>query len=381
MKAGEQIFYLMVALLDENLDIIPGTDVMVDLNAGPGYGKYYRQWKGDCRIFLVRGSIYLSCDENILRVRIKRRQKDDEAHYTINTTKFGTANDTRLPYIYPAIYGNGLEITLLAIKHKIEAGKNFNIFRSLALPNQTSTNTGLYDYYLQTYPLPHKYRRLKFPSRDELSQGPKGWGKAQNSTASLPIPSFDTPDTNKTIVSCGFEEGRPGEIKSDGDNCTQPREFPFFAERDHGTACCVSLKLDGKEVMVGISHVKLSNKNKRWKKDKYHRYDHLLKDQYVSRFVAYDPRPPFDIVARSGWWCLGFADENERGGNTLAGLNTKYRLNLFNETFDCPPIQFPSGFSAYVGDPSKAIISYGVNDCYPRVMVVRKSDVERSLKS
>ena len=56
MKAGEQIFYLMVALLDENLDIIPGTDVMVDLNAGPGYGKYYRQWK-NCWIIIVESSV------------------------------------------------------------------------------------------------------------------------------------------------------------------------------------------------------------------------------------------------------------------------------------------------------------------------------------
>ena len=74
---------------------------------------------------------------------------------------------------------------------------------------------------------------------------------------------------------------------------------------------------------------------------------------------------------------MGFASADERG-NALAGRNN-IRMDLFNDTFDCPSIHFVSGISEYIGDSSKAILSYGVNDCYPRMIVVEKKDIERSL--
>mmetsp|Transcript_11176 Transcript_11176/g.16918 ORF Transcript_11176/g.16918 Transcript_11176/m.16918 type:complete len:104 (-) Transcript_11176:28-339(-) len=100
---------------------------------------------------------------------------------------------------------------------------------------------------------------------------------------------------------------------------------------------------------------------------------------YVNRFIAYQPVFPFEIVARSGWFCLGFADTDEAGSNTLAGRNTQHRLLMFNETYNCPYIQFPSGFSEVVGDSAKAIIAYGINDCHPRMMMVNKNDIARLL--
>ena len=135
--------------------------------------------------------------------------------------------------------------------------------------------------------------------------------------------------------------------------------------------------------MVGISHQKLSPRKPFWKEDLLHRYDHFGHDQFVSRFIAYDVDPPFDIVARSGWWCLSFADEEEgpiAGGNTLAGQNTNAQLNLFNDTYACPAIHFVSGFSEVVGDDGKAIIGYGVNDCHPRMFFVAKSHIVKLLE-
>ena len=131
--------------------------------------------------------------------------------------------------------------------------------------------------------------------------------------------------------------------------------------------CCVPMTLGkNQSVMVGISHVKLSPLNPYWKRDKDGRYDTFMHDQFISSFVAYDIEPPFDIVARSGGFCLGAAEEHEGrediGGNSLAGRNTKYRLELFNQTFNCPPIHFISAFSEVVGDKSKAIIGYGKKD-------------------
>ena len=139
-------------------------------------------------------------------------------------------------------------------------------------------------------------------------------------------------------------------------------------------------------VLVGISHTKTSTiNNPWWLRDIYNRYRYNVTigaKRYLSRFVAYQPYPPFDIVARSGWFCLGFADIDEAGGgNTLAGSNQQYRLDLFSSStgYRCPMIHFASGISEYVGDSSKAIISYGVADCHPRMIVVDKKDIARRL--
>jgi len=179
---------------------------------------------------------------------------------------------------------------------------------------------------------------------------------------SLPPPSFDTADTNVTRLQCNSTDERYNCDKVvDG---IEFKEVPFFPEGiDHGTACCVSMSLEKKQVMVEISHVKMSLKNKFWMLDKYKRFNHFLHGQYLSRFVAYDVKPPFDIVAISGFFCLGFANEDEGNseinGSPFAGRNTQYRLGIFNDTFGCPSIHFPSAFSEVVGDQSKAIIGYG----------------------
>mmetsp|Transcript_6833 Transcript_6833/g.10067 ORF Transcript_6833/g.10067 Transcript_6833/m.10067 type:complete len:171 (+) Transcript_6833:1408-1920(+) len=166
--------------------------------------------------------------------------------------------------------------------------------------------------------------------------------------------------------------------------------YLFFGENDHGTACCVRVHLPTnnnksrpkKEVMVGISHQKLSRQSAYWLKDVKKRYEHFGIDQFVSQFVAYEVTHPFHIVARSGWFCLGFANENEfeeGTGSTFAGKNTGARLDIFNDTYNCPMIHFASGFSEVVGNYSRAIIGYGVNDCHPRMFFVDKEEIIRML--
>ena len=380
MRAGEQVSYLAVALLDDQLDVVPGTDVLVDLNAGPRRTKYWRQPLEDCRIFVLRGGIYLLCNEEMKRLKIRRRMGKD-AHDVPST--FGRREDRRIPYVYENINGDGMDIRLEGSNGKIGGGKNFNIFRSLA-PNNRSVeeiSTGPFDYYLQTYPSPHRYRRLVIPDGNggttNLQVKHPDWpdrGKDDPmAPGNLPRPSFDTPDAENKIQKC-----------ADGStNCTDTISVPFFGNEDHGTACCVRLTLHGKQVMVGISHQKLSPRKPFWKEDLLHRYDRFGHDQFVSRFIAYDVDPPFDVSARSGWWCLGFADEEEspvNGGSTLAGRNTNARLDIFNDTYICPAIHFVSGFSEVVGDDSRAVIGYGVNDCHPRMFFVEKSYIVKLLE-
>jgi len=368
-KLGEAVAYYGVALLDENLDIIPGTDTLIDLNVGPHNGwKYWRNFIGDCRAFLVKGWIYWQCVEYLLKVRIVRTPNDGKVNNIAgDTRKYHTGKDLEYPYTYPNIYGGGLSITVFT-KQKIAGGKNFNIFRSVEASN--------YGTYLQLYPLPHRYMRLQFPT-DAL--GTVEAKEENESKAILPPPSFDGPDTPKTIVTCPENEnhakGRPWVT-----NCSKPVVSPFFPDDDHGTSCCISLELNGRPVMVGISHTKTKlNTGPWWRKDIRSIYnDKIPGSRYLSRFVAYDSSS-FHIVARSGWFCLGFGSSSDAGGNPLAETNQNYRLDLFDDLFECPIIHFPSSLSEVVGDETKAIIGYGINDCTHRVIVVSKEEIASRL--
>lgn len=379
MKAGEQISYLAVALLDKTLDVIPGTDVLIDLNAGPSRGEYWRQFVEDCRIYVLRGGIYFLCNEELKRMK-RRRSMGEELHSI--PAGYGTRDDQRIPYVYPNIHGDGLEITMISHNSKIAGGKNLNIFRSLRQSNRTEDdtpsqfNTGPYNYYLQTYPIPHKFEQLDIPNGQENRKvSAKKFLPAQDEQL-FPPPFFNTADVHNPILRC-----KDDNIK----NCTDPVLVPFFADSDHGSACCVDITLPGnKKVMVGISHQKLSRRTNFWKMDVRGKYDHFTHDHFVSRFIAYDSSRSFEIVARSGWFCLGYADDNEASrvdGSSLAEKNTNgyARLHLFNETFACPAIHFISGFSDVVGDDSKAIIAYGVNDCHPRMFMVTKESISKIL--
>ena len=86
------------------------------------------------------------------------------------------------------------------------------------------------------------------------------------------------------------------------------------------------------------------------------------------RFVAYGTDPPFNIIAISGWLCLGFED----GGGKY------YKLDLFG-TYNCPIKHFPSSFTEFVGNSSKAIISYSINDCTHNTIVAEKEEILRQI--
>jgi hypothetical protein len=50
-------------------------------------------------------------------------------------------------------------------------------------------------------------------------------------------------------------------------------------------------------------------------------------------------------------------------------------FQLMGRTFDCPRIHFVTGMVEKADDTSKVIISYGVNDCVPRMIVVDKAEI------
>ena len=52
---------------------------------------------------------------------------------------------------------------------------------------------------------------------------------------------------------------------------------------------------------------------------------------------------------------------------------------LGGRKLNCPYITFLSGFSDKAGDPTRAIISYGLNDCTARIVEVSKMDISLML--
>ncbi|EJK49962.1 hypothetical protein THAOC_31107, partial [Thalassiosira oceanica] len=50
-----------------------------------------------------------------------------------------------------------------------------------------------------------------------------------------------------------------------------------------------------------------------------------------------------------------------------------------NKVFDCPQMHFVSSFIEKANEPETAIIGYGLNDCYGRLVQVSKSEIVRLL--
>ena len=55
------------------------------------------------------------------------------------------------------------------------------------------------------------------------------------------------------------------------------------------------------------------------------------------------------------------------------GAAKEYKLTIQEEEYDCPRIHFVTGIAEKMGDDETVIVSYGVNDCYPRMLEVSKS--------
>ena len=103
----------------------------------------------------------------------------------------------------------------------------------------------------------------------------------------------------------------------------------------------------------------------------------------------------------SGFFCLGFAltpgnikskvkdtsisthlddEANQSDNEQVYGSANDSKLRINGMTFECPRIHFITGIAEKLGDEEKVIISYGVNDCYPRMIEVSKSFLVSLLK-
>lgn len=149
--------------------------------------------------------------------------------------------------------------------------------------------------------------------------------------------------------------------------------LPYSDER--GSACCISVEhpSTGDSLLLGISHSKTPYPRKGRKRPS----GDVEANMFFSSLYAMESTYPYSVVARSGRFCLGHATEAEVDTNPFARSNlTPLRID---REYDCPRIHFVSGMSEVVDDPSSAIIGYGINDCVPRLVKVKKSDLVEML--
>jgi hypothetical protein len=182
-----------------------------------------------------------------------------------------------------------------------QRGKNFQYFTTK-------------DWWVETWPIPHSVGLVvngTFVVSMTTSRQP------------LPAPSFET----------------------DLDHYFGTSSIPRLTN-DRGSACCVELTSQHlqpynqvERLLVGISHVKNRDKLENTT-DNY---------RYLSRLYAFVPTPPFDIVARSGFFCLG----------------------------ECPPIHFISGMLEQTND--QVLVAYGMQDCDSHFGITTKKELARLL--
>lgn len=373
--------YLGLALLDRDLNIVRTmederyTDVVIDLNKHlfkanwSPRGKFVeKQLFQDCQLVVATlplspvnakaDRLMLICNEFITHVRLERT----------GTFKWASRvhTDKSVKIRFENTYGSALQLTALEMPNVImrhgdikHNEKNLHFFR------QVVTCGGEYelgDGYLEIWPGgPHETMYMDFFNYKIIS--------TTKSTVNEPVASF------MTIDDVGLS--------------------PLIT-RDSGSACCISIQWhddndengEGRRLLLGISH----RKTRKGLLDS-------PKYNYLSRVYAFEPIPPFDIVARSGFFCLGFElgmqsngdyrhldgrmDKSEDITNEqVEGAANDYRLKINGEVFDkCPSIHFVTGIADKLNEEEEtAIISYGVNDCYPRMIEVPKKVLVGLLK-
>jgi len=148
-------------------------------------------------------------------------------------------------------------------------GKNFNFFID------ANNNT-----VIETMPMqPHVVEQVNLERSCKESEEIQSSIATVAETDSMPEPSFYTSD----------------ELYFDKHGV---RELPY--SRESGTACCVRIpdprKEDGSYLFVGISHVKIPF----WQKGMREAFGlHFTIRQYMSRFYAFEPRAPYQLVSVS----------------------------------------------------------------------------------
>jgi hypothetical protein len=322
-----------LAILDKNLDIIPGYDVIININELTQMKQSAQKFE-DFRLFNFHDKIWLLDGSLIVPLEIGSNQKG----------KLNTMKD-RLPILF----GTGLSIRFSEpVKHllKIPPGRNYNIF--------TASNGAV---ILETKP---RHPRVTYELDFDGIYGAKEEG--EYSSHMEPEDSFITDETFL--------------------------RRPYLFGRDKGSACCVKLErryfgeLTSDPEILKFDYLLLGISNRRTFRKIKHPNDGEGTERfdYVSRLYAFVPEAPFTIVANSGIFCFGFPEDDEIEKNTYANATRILnRMEVNHKSYPCPTIQIATGMTEKIGDNDRIIVTYGVNDCIPRIVELHKLDLAHRL--
>lgn len=356
--------YLGIALLDNTLQVSSlkaySLDIVVDVNAHlPKIFEGGSLKFQDVRLFIIHDRVYMSSGVYLVPICVTISGVDIQSRSPAICKE-----DASQMVEIPALFANNdrclrLFVTGDAIRMKNAEGKNFQFFQ-----NSTLHETTFMEYWpsgprlvhdlgdafsrgRNTESKPTKLKVVDFVRREEIT------------IDTVPVPKSDA------------ARSLDGSLRT-------------FIKRDRSSACCISI---GKEyykdfistfpdayplksldnILVGISHSKSRQRMPSSQGDRYN---------YLSRLYAFSSSKPFDLIARSGLFCLGFPRDDDFGvdNDSYYALTKTKRLELNGKTYDCPNIHFVSGITEKVGEDSRMIISYGVNDCVPRFIEIAKRD-------
>jgi hypothetical protein len=417
--------HLGLALLDEKYQMIPGYDVVIEIDIPLDLKRSTKTRDGaavsptfmDYRLFVLNDDIYLHANADTVVVnRLSLKAKgfgDDNAYSQIGTCfavaeEAGTVGGWEKPCRLDNLYGGDkLQVTLMHQFNTIWSGgiygKNYALF---GIPNATHPDAPD-SIYAEIDIFPHHVQQILPNEYEDISKKTvfeRIWKPGTKKTRRADIDRIgmrEVKEVGNTTTEGGYPS-LPSFYTVDAHEDWFPGQDAPFKEAAHGGACCVlfsvnELNLGGsannhhEALLVGIGHTKVTWKPWYGKKNvPQEKKDRLPHTHYVSLFYAFDPYPPFEIRARSGYFCLGHVPLSSLGDDTLPpteggtfnphSILTRNRmLQQNNVTFECPQMHFVSSFIEKADDSSKTVIGYGLNDCTGRLVEVEKQEVVRML--
>jgi hypothetical protein len=157
---------------------------------------------------------------------------------------------------------------------------------------------------------------------------------------------------------------------------------PWHSER--GSACCIEMinPRSNSAVLVGISH---ANIRAEWPgppglpEGYFNTYFRPGHNSYLSRFYAFEPTIPYTTVALSGHFCWPMSNPSDFGNNPYHGRGDKMDyLEAANvtDTGYCAKIHFVMSLTYKANSNKESIlVTYGVDDCVPRIIEIKTKDV------
>lgn len=325
-----------LALLDKHLNLIQ--DVVVEIP------QFSTRWI-DFRLFVLKGQLYVTSNCEIFPLWLNPPKK------VMQPADLSTKVE-----IIPNKYSSPLTVGMpkkpmfcSPIRYEVIHAKNLNYF--IDANGQSIVEINIAESrYLRSV-------NISDSSSEMSEMGAKPQDEFRDETAS-PLPSFFTRDELDLAEQRGF----------------YGRIFTTY----HGSACCISIDVppaqkfrsNSSTLLLGITHVKTP-----------HNRDNLKgvveSNQYLSKLYAFEPVPPYKIVANSGYFCFPAKPESKNtSNNPLTDFAPTFRhLKIVDTIYNCPSIHFISGMVEKADDDTKVIIGYGVQDCTSWFVEVDKAEM------